>query len=172
MMNVLQKRLQSFAPLPLRLLLGVAFIYHGYPKVFTTQGHESFVGMLAGIGVPLPELTAYGVGAFELFGGMLLVLGVAVRTVAALGTVEMIVAALTVHLPAGFNFLNVTGTTPDGTMQFGLPGYEVNVLYIAGFVSLLLSGAGRFHLPLGREERTPSAVSDHDRAKPETTHVG
>lgn len=171
-MNTLRARLQSFAPLPLRLLLGIGFIYHGYPKVFTDPGHESFAGMLGGIGVPLPELSAYAIGAFELFGGMLLVLGVAVRAVAALGVVQMIVAALTVHLPAGFNFMNVTGTTPDGSMQFGLPGYEVNVLYIAGFLSLLLSGAGRFGLPSKRGDRASGTVTDRDRPRPEPTHVG
>lgn len=147
MSSALQTRLRSFAPIPLRLLLGLAFIYHGYPKVFTAAGHDSFAGMLTGIGIPLSGLAAYLIGAFELFGGMLLVLGVGVRAVAALGVVEMVVAAVTVHMPAGFNFLNVTGTTPDGGLEFGMPGYEVNVLYIAGFLSLLISGAGRFSLP-------------------------
>lgn len=166
-------RLQSFAPVPLRLLLGLGFVYHGYPKLFTGEGNESFAGMLSGIGAPLPELSAYAVGGFEFFGGILLLLGVAVRTVAALGVIEMIVAAVTVHWPAGFNFLNVTGTAPDGSMQFGLPGYEVNVLYIAGFLSLLISGAGAFGMPRTRTlDEDATATTDREVRSSEPSHVG
>jgi putative oxidoreductase len=168
----MRRRLVAFAPFPLRLLLGFGFVYHGYPKLFTGEGNESFEGMLSGMGVPLSELSAYAIGGFEFFGGIVLVLGVAVRTVAALGVIEMIVAAVTVHWTAGFDFLNVAGTASDGSMQFGLPGYEVNVLYIAGFLSLLLSGAGAFGLPRIRirdEHATPT--SDHEKPSSEPSHV-
>ena len=163
-----KERLQSFAPVPLRLILGFGFIFHGYPKLFTAEGHESFAGMLAGIGVPWSQLNAYLIGGFEFFGGILLMLGVGVRVIGALGIAEMAVAALAVHWPAGFNFMNVTGVTEDGAMQFGLPGYEVNLLYIAGFVSLILSGPGELALgpavtgateePRSREVDEPSYV--------------
>lgn len=147
MENDWKKRLQSFAPIPLRLVLGFGFLFHGYPKLFTAQGNEAFVGMLSGMGIPAPGLTSYLVGGLEFFGGILLMLGVGVRIVSALGLIEMLVAALMVHLPAGFNFMNITGTTPEGGMEFGLPGYEVNLLYMAGFAALILSGAGRVSLP-------------------------
>ena len=39
------------APIPLRLILGFGFLYHGVPKL-STEGHVSFQGMLQGIGVP------------------------------------------------------------------------------------------------------------------------
>ncbi|MBI4545043.1 MAG: hypothetical protein HY703_07610 [Gemmatimonadetes bacterium] len=35
--------------------------------------------------------------------------------------------------------------TPEGP-QFGLPGFEVNLLYIAGLLALLLAGAGTLSL--------------------------
>ncbi len=140
-------RIWSLSPLPLRFILGFGFLFHGYPKLFTAQGNQTFVGMLEGIGVPAPGLTAYLVGGFEFFGGILLILGVAVRLIALLGGIQMVAAALTVHMSAGFNFMNVRGMAEDGSLQFGMPGFEVNLLYLAGFLSLLLTGAGRASLP-------------------------
>ena len=51
----------------------------------------------------------------------------------------MLVALFKVHLAAGFSFMNITGMTDTGP-QFGMPGYEVNVLYIAGLTALVLLG--------------------------------
>jgi putative oxidoreductase len=147
-----QGRVRSLAPVPLRLLLGFGFLMHGYPKLFTGDGNEGFVGMLESIGLPAPGLSAYLIGAFEFFGGILLILGVGVRVISALGAVEMLVAALTVHWPAGFDFINVIGTTATGAVEYGLPGYEVNLLYTAGFLSLLISGGGALSLPSVRQE--------------------
>ena len=161
MKSTWQDRLRFFAPVPLRLMLGFGFLVHGYPKLFTAEGNEGFVGMLAGIGVPAPGLNSYLIGAFEFFGGILLILGVGVRVISALGVIEMLVAAVTVHWPAGFNFLNVTGTTETGAMQFGLPGYEVSLLYVAGFLSLLLSGAGVLSLPSVRQADGSRAAPEH-----------
>jgi len=99
--------------------------------------------MLAGLGVPAPELTAWLVGVLEFGGGIALLLGLWVPLLTALLTVNMLVAMFTVHLPAGFSFLNVTGVTESGP-QFGMPGYEVNLLYIAGLLSLFASGPGSY----------------------------
>jgi putative oxidoreductase len=155
-----QSRARSLAPIPLRLVLGFGFIAHGYPKLFTAEGNQGIVGMLSGMAFPAPGLTSYLLGAFEFFGGILLILGVGVRVISSLGAIEMLVAALLVHWPAGFDFMNVTGTTETGGMEFGMPGYEVNLLYLAGFVSLLISGAGYLSVPLARRR-------DHERAAPE-----
>jgi putative oxidoreductase len=155
-------RIQSLAPVPLRLVLGFGFLVHGYPKLFTAEGNEGFVEMLGGIGVPAPGLGAYLVGAFEFFGGILLILGVGVRVIAALGAVEMLVAAVLVHGSAGFDFMNVIGTTDSGAPEFGLPGYEVNLLYMAAFLTLLITGAGTLSLPAVRRPEAPRA-----RAAPE-----
>lgn len=164
-----KNRLQSFAPVPLRWMIGAAFLIHGYPKLFTAEGNQAFVGMLAGIGVPVAGLTAYLIGAFEFFGGILLILGVGVRTVSLLGIIEMLVAAALVHLPAGFNFIHVTGTTDAGAPQFGLPGFEVNLLYLAGFLSLLISGAGRLGLPSVRQHDSRAPVREEGVAVHDTT---
>ena len=55
--------------------------------------------------------------------------------------VMMLVAMFTVHLKYGFSSISTIGLTQNGS-QFGPPGYEVNLLYIAGLLSLILGGAG------------------------------
>jgi putative oxidoreductase len=122
--------------------------------------------------MPAPTLMAYLVGAFEFFGGILLLVGFAVRIVSALGVAEMLVAAVMVHASAGFDFINVVGVTESGP-QYGLPGYEVNLLYLAGFVSLMLSGAGRVALPrLGDGPETGGEPEREPVREPEAVHVG
>ncbi len=133
--------LKDVAPLSLRLILGIGLTYHGFGKLFSTQGHDMFVGMLTGIGVPLPALTSWVVGSVEFFGGLALIAGAAVAVVGVAQLIVQIVALLTVSLPAGFSFMHIIGMTESGP-QFGLPGYEVNLLFIAGLVSLIVSGAG------------------------------
>ena len=131
--------LSKWAAMPLRLMLGIAFVYHGFPKVFSSAGHEGFVGMLQNIGVPAPGLMAWVVGLIELFGGLALMAGAFVLIVSALLIINMLVALFTVHLPNGFSFINITGMTDAGP-QLGMPGYEVNLLYIAALTALLLLG--------------------------------
>ena len=152
----------SWAALPLRLAFGFGMAWHGYPKVFSAEQHTQFVGMLSGMGVPLPELGAWAVGGLELFGGLLVMAGALVRVLSALFVVEMLVALFGVHLPYGFANMNPVGMTESGPI-FGMPGYELNVLYIAGYLALLLGGAGRYSVDalLGRraslEERASGA---------------
>jgi putative oxidoreductase len=133
---------RSLAPIPLRLILGFGFAFHGYPKLFTESGHQGFAGMLEGSGIPAPELMAWAVGALEFFGGVLLILGAFTVLISSLAAAEMAVAMMMVHLPHGFNFMNITGQTETGAPTFGMPGYEVNLLYIGGFLALMLGGAG------------------------------
>ncbi len=133
--------LKNLAPLSLRLILGFSFAFHGFGKLFSAQGHDMFVGMLTGVGVPLPALTSWVVGSVEFFGGLALIVGAGIAVVGVAQLIVMLVALLTVHLPAGFSFMHIIGMTQSGP-QFGLPGYEVNLLFIAGLVSLIVSGAG------------------------------
>ncbi len=126
------------APIPLRLILGVGFVYHGFPKL-SLQGHEMFRGMLQGIGVPAPGFMAWFVGAVEVFGGIALIAGAFAAIASLLLIRNMLVAILTVHLPFGFDFMNVTGMTESG-LEFGMPGYETPLLYLAGLLTLLLTG--------------------------------
>jgi len=151
-----RKGWRELAPLPLRLVLGSGFAYHGFPKIFTITGHGGMSSMLQGLGFPVPGVTAWLVGALEFFGGIALIAGAFTALIATLGTIEMLVALFMVHLPNGFSFLNITGETGTGP-TFGMPGFEVNLLYIAGFLALLLGGAGAFSIDALRSARNERA---------------
>lgn len=155
----MEGKLERWWPLPLRILLGIGFMVHGAPKLFSGAGHAGFMGMLQQIGIPLPGLMAWVVGLVEFFGGIALVIGLFTAEAAVLLAIEMLVAMFKVHLAAGFSFINVTGTTPEGAPQFGMPGAEVNLLYLAALVALFIGGAG----PLSVDER---AFKPESRSRP------
>ena len=146
----------SLASLVLRLALGFGMAFHGYPKLFDAAQHEQFEQSLFMMGVPVPALTAWGIALLEFVGGILIILGVLVAFLSVLYVIEMLVATFLVHLPSGFAAGNVIGMGEDGPI-FGLPGYEVNVLYIAGFLALLAIGAGAYSIPglVHRRRREP-----------------
>jgi len=55
--------------------------------------------------------------------------------------VILLVAAITVHLPYGFSSIKLRAVTAAGP-QFGPPGYEINLLYLAALVTLVVGGSG------------------------------
>jgi len=132
--------MSNFAPLPLRAMVAIGFLYHGLPK-FTGAGHQEFVGMLQAIGVPAPDLAAWLVGVVEVGGALLILAGAFTVIAATLLMINMVVAAVTVHMPNGFNFIHITGMTGQ-VPTFGMPGYEVNLLYISILLALALGGPG------------------------------
>ena len=144
--------MKNLAPLFPRFILGFGFVYHGFQKLFLPGEREAFVGMLRTIEVPQPGLMAWAVGALEVVGGLALIAGAFVVIFGSLLTINMLVAMFTVHLPHGFSFMSITGMTETGP-TFGMPGYEVNLLYIAGLVVLILGGAGAFSIDRRRSRR-------------------
>jgi putative oxidoreductase len=144
--------MKNIAPLFPRFILGFGFVYHGFPKLFLPGEREAFVGMLQTIGVPQPGLMAWAVGAVELVGGVALIAGAFVVIFGSLLTLNMLVAIFTVHLPQGFNFMHITGMTETGP-TFGMPGYEVPLLYIAGLLVLVFGGAGALSVDRRRSRR-------------------
>lgn len=131
----------DWAPLPLRLVLGGSFIYHGWPKLFSASMHQGFAANLQAMGIPAAATMAWVVGIVEVVGGLALVLGAFVAIAGALLIISQLVALFKVHLGAGYSFIHITGMTPTGP-QFGLPGFEVNLVYIAGLLALVIGGAG------------------------------
>jgi putative oxidoreductase len=67
----------------------------------------------------------------------------------------MLVALVTIHWRYGFSAINTIGLTPSGPV-FGPPGYEVNLLYIAGLLALCLSAPSALSVDgwLRRRRRT------------------
>ncbi|MBA3725352.1 MAG: DoxX family protein [Armatimonadetes bacterium] len=145
--------------MPLRLILGGAFIYHGFPKLFDAAHHTGFEKQLAGLRVPMPEIMAWVVGIVEFFGGAALILGALVSLASLALIINMMFAMFKVHWPSGFAFVNVTGQNEAGQPIFGIPGIEVNLVFIAGLLALLIGGGGRASIDCmvgGKKGRDPS----------------
>ncbi len=144
--------MKNIAPLFPRFILGFGFVYHGFPKLFLPGEREAFVGMLQTAGIQRAGLVAWVVGALEFVGGLALIAGAFVLIFGTLLTINMLVALFTVHLPQGFNFMHITGMTETGP-TFGMPGYEVPLLYVAGLLVLVFGGAGALSVDRRRSRR-------------------
>ena len=109
---------QRWVSVPIRMILGVGFMVHGWAK--WSRGPAAFAELLKQAHVLLPLANAWLVTLLEIFGGLALLMGAFVTIVS---------IPLTI------------GLTPEGP-QLGPPGYEINLLYIACLVALILGGAG------------------------------
>ena len=129
---------------------GVGFIVHGWAK--WTRGPAAFAELLKQVHVPLPLASAWLVTLLEIFGGLALLIGAFVALVSIPLIFSMLVAMLTVNIKYGFSAVNTLGLTLEGP-QLGPPGYEINLLYIAGLVALILGGAGPLSIDALRSRR-------------------
>lgn len=129
--------------LVVRVVMGVAFILHGWPKIQNPMGWMNAMG---GEGVPsfLQALAALA----EFGGGIALLLGL-LTPLAALGIVcQMLGALFMVHFPMGHPFVAATGG----------PSYELPLVYLALAILLLVMGPGRWSfdaLLFGRTREKP-----------------
>ena len=129
--------------LVVRVVMGVAFILHGWPKIQNPMGWMNAMG---GEGVPsfLQALAALA----EFGGGIALLLGF-LTPLAALGIVcQMLGALFMVHFPMGHPFVAATGG----------PSYELPLVYLALAILLLVMGPGRWSfdaLLFGRTREKP-----------------
>lgn len=116
--------LGSIALLLVRIVVGVAFVLHGWPKV------QNPTGWMNGMENPPPgPVQAVGVG-LEVVGGALVAVGLLTR-VAVIGLAAVMAAALAmVHVPHGDPFVSATGG----------PSAELACLYLA--ISLLIAAIG------------------------------
>src|SRR5580692_10283686 len=136
----LQGSLARWAPIPVRLVVGYGFMEHGFAKL--SKGPEVFAAILQAIGVPAPHLMAWLSILAELIGGFAVLLGAFVALVSLPMAALLLVAMFTVHLPYGFSSIKLISVTPGGAAEFGPPGYEVNLLYLACLAALVLGGSG------------------------------
>ena len=121
---------KQYAPVLLRLIIGLVFITHGFPKLFV-QGPSGVAGFFGTLGIPLPLFFAWVVSLVEFFGGIALILGVMVRHTSLLMAIIMVVAILTTKLGGGFS------------------GMRYDLVLLVANLSLVLSGAG----PISIEEK-------------------
>lgn len=139
----LPDRLRPWAPLPLRVALGIGLMIHGGIKLFVAGGHENIAHLIAQLGVPLSGLMAWVVGGVEFFGGLGILLG-------ALFKIATIVNALNVAglLVLGGLAGGIPAPLPGGDP---LPEFREAFLILAGTLTLFLGGAGRWAV----DRRTP-----------------
>jgi putative oxidoreductase len=144
--NSLFKRLLSteagWAPLALRLPVGIIFIAHGAQKLFGWWGGYGLVGTgqwMDSIGLAPGVLMALLAGTAEFFGGLALIAGLLVRPAAASLALAMVVAIFAVHVNNG--------------LFVASNGYEFALALLAVSVALVFSGAGRGSLDRVLNER-------------------
>lgn len=141
--------LRHGAALPLRLIVGYGFIAHGYAKV--VNGPDHFAASLHALGVPASHAMAWLTIVVELLGGFAVLVGAWIPLVSVPLSAILLVATITVHLPYGFTSIKLREVTAAGP-QFGPPGYETDLLYMAALATLVLGGSGPLafdHLRLG-----------------------
>ncbi len=115
--------------LPLRLIVGLGFFEHGYAKL--SRGPDAFIAILHAIGMPFADL--------------LILFGALVPIAAVPMIIVLLVAIITVHLPNGFSSIKLVAYDATGA-HFGQPGYETDLLYLAGLLALCIGGAGPLSL--------------------------
>jgi putative oxidoreductase len=125
--------------IPLRLMIGYGFVEHGYAKL--ARGGDDFVAILHAIGVPFAGLFGWATIAVEIVGGLLILAGAFISLAAVPMIAVLVVAILTVHLPNGFSSIKLMSYDAAGA-HFGQPGYETDLLYIAGLLALCVGGGG------------------------------
>lgn len=133
--------LATWAPIPLRLIVGYGFMEHGFAKL--SRGAESFITILQAIGVPEAHFMGWATIGIEIIGGFAILVGALVPIVSLPMAAILLVAMFTVHLPYGFSSIKLLAVTSAGA-QFGPPGYETDLLYLAAIVALVLGGPGPF----------------------------
>ena len=128
-----------WAPIPLRLIVGYGFMQHGFAKL--ARGPDAFPEILQALGVPAPHLMGWLTILVEIFGGLAVLLGALVPLVSIPMAAVLLVASFTVHLPYGFSSIKLQAVTAAGA-QFGPPGFETDLLYLACLAALVLGGSG------------------------------
>lgn len=134
-----QPALARWASIPLRLIVGFGYMQHGFAKL--ARGPDNFERILHAIGVPAPHLLAWATIWVEILGGLAILLGAFVVLASIPMAAVALAAMFTVHLPYGFSSIKLL-TITAGYAQFGPPGYETDLLYLASMAALVMLGAG------------------------------
>ena len=131
---------QSLGLLALRLVVGAAFIVHGWPKI---QNPMHWMGDKVS---PILQLAA---AIAEFGGGIALILGFLTPIAAGLLAIDMAFALILVHLPQHQPFV---GGGPGGS-------FELPLVYLAIMIALLGTGPGAYSLDAAVFGRGPVATA-------------
>jgi putative oxidoreductase len=106
-----------------------------------SKGPVAFATTLQAIGVPGPDFIAWLNMLVELLGGLAVILGAFVVLVSLPMAAVLLTAMFSVHLLYGFLSIKLITVTAAGA-QFGPPGYETDLLYLACLAALVLGDPG------------------------------
>ena len=139
----------------LRAIVGYGFMAHGFAKL--SRGPDAFAGVLHALGVPAPHVMAWMTILVEIVGGLSVLCGAFVWVTSVFMAAVLLVAMFTVHLPYGFSSIKLAAIA-NGSPQFGPPGYEVDLLYIACLAALVIGGCGPLSVERWIARRRASAL--------------
>jgi len=125
----------GWAPLAVRIPIGIIFVAHGAQKLFGWFGGYGLQGTaqwMDSIGLSPGTALALLAGGAEFLGGLALLLGLLVRPASVALAFTMLVAIFSVHISKGLFLSN--------------GGFEYGLALLAVTVALVISGAGRFSL--------------------------
>ncbi|MBP0047917.1 DoxX family protein [Marinobacterium sp. AK62] len=165
----------GIAPLLIRLYLAPIMLQAGWNKLSHFEDTAAWFGNPDwGLGLPFPELMAALAAGTEFFGGILLLIGFAVRWISIPLMITMLVAALTVHWSNGWLAIADSSSwlanervmeaaerlqrarailqehghydwlTGRGSVVILNNGIEFAATYFVMLLSLFFTGAGRF----------------------------
>lgn len=139
--------IKEIALLISRVLLGVILIAHGWDK-FQITGLEGISGYFDSIGIPAASLAAPLVGAIELIGGIMILIGAFTRVVSIIIALVMLGAAVFAH--ASFGIYAANG------------GWELVGAIGAGMIALFAVGAGAWSVDalLTRNKATQASTRE------------
>lgn len=131
---------ESFAPLVIRIMLGIVVFPHGAQKLLGWFGGYGFSGTMGFFTdtVGLPWLIGFLVILLESIGAIALIAGIASRIIAVSYLLLALGIILSSHIQHGF-FMNWFGN------QAG-EGYEYFLLWIGMAASLTITGAGKYSI--------------------------
>ncbi len=135
----IESRRTSLGILLLRIVVGLAFMVHGWPKI------EHPVSWMGSQAFAPPWLQAI-VAVVEFFGGFALIVGFLTPLVALGMFCDMAVAILRVHLPMGGHWIGGPGS------------FEVPLFYLIAMVAFVTMGPGRFSVDAALVRRTAHRV--------------
>jgi putative oxidoreductase len=118
--------LATWALVPLRVVVGITFLMHGYQKLFEI-GHSGTTEILHWVGIPFAPMFAVVLMIVEPLGALAILFGAFARWAGAVLAIEMVVAILTARLKGGF---------------FTPTGYEFEMVLCGACVTIALLGSG------------------------------
>jgi len=110
---------------------------HGYAKL--ARGPDDFANIFARARNARRHVVVVGNNSYRVARGLAVIVGAFIPLASVPMMIVLLVAIFTVHLPNGFSSIKLQSVTAAGA-HFGQPGYETDLLYLAGLAALVLEG--------------------------------